>query len=33
MIEVIAGLKPGETIAVDPIAAAQALIAARSSED
>lgn len=31
-IEVIAGLKPGETIAADPVAALQALVAARQQE-
>ena len=29
MVEVIAGLAPGETIAADPVAAVQALVAAR----
>ena len=28
-VEVIAGLKPGEVIATDPVAALQALVAAR----
>lgn len=31
-VEVIAGLQPGETIALDPVAARQALVAARGSE-
>lgn len=31
-VDVIAGLKPGETIAADPVAARQALVAARRSE-
>ncbi|HRN62966.1 MAG TPA: efflux RND transporter periplasmic adaptor subunit [Luteimonas sp.] len=31
-VEVIAGLKPGETIAIDPVAARQALVAARGDD-
>lgn len=32
-IDVVAGLKPGETIATDPVAALQALVAARKGDD